>query len=230
MAEVTGMTPDKIAQEISNVKSYVDGGLSEKADKNQVTSDLSKKANTTYVDSELSKKADVTYVDSLSPLKSFAGSGSPEGKVTAPVGSIYTDSAAINGAIRWIKKSGTGNTGWRVEYGDTGWREITGLLLNGWAATAIYIRRINHNVILRYTGLAGDNASSPRMIQLSTGFYTPRSRLAFTGNGEIFTSQFTSSGELDIVTSFIVPANIYHSETTWVTAVDWPSSLPGTPS
>ena len=32
MAEVTGMTPAKITQEINNVKSYVDGGLSQKAD------------------------------------------------------------------------------------------------------------------------------------------------------------------------------------------------------
>lgn len=32
MAEVTGMTPAKITQEITNVKSYVDGGLSQKAD------------------------------------------------------------------------------------------------------------------------------------------------------------------------------------------------------
>ena len=77
MAEVTGMTPEKITQEINNVKSYVDGGLSEKADitqvnsglskkadTTQVTSELSKKADTTQVTSELSKKADTTYVDS----------------------------------------------------------------------------------------------------------------------------------------------------------------------
>src|SRR5699024_1181871 len=52
------------------------------------------------------------------------GTGSPEGKVSAPVGSIYTDSAATNGAIRWIKSSGAGNTGWMVEYGYTGWRNL----------------------------------------------------------------------------------------------------------
>ena len=64
MAEVTGMTPAKITQEINNVKSYVDGGLSEKADITQVNSDLSKKADTTQVTSELSKKADTTQVTS----------------------------------------------------------------------------------------------------------------------------------------------------------------------
>ena len=70
MAEVTGMTPEKIAQEITNVKSYVDGGLSEKADKSQVTSDLSKKADITYVDSGLSKKADTTYADTYGGFQS----------------------------------------------------------------------------------------------------------------------------------------------------------------
>lgn len=64
-----------------------------------------------------------SYVDGLVPL---VGTDSPEGNVSAPVGSTYTDTEATNGAIRWIKTSGTGNTGWRVEYGDTGWRKIDG--------------------------------------------------------------------------------------------------------
>ena len=67
-----------------------------------------------------------SYVDQRVPIGSFAGTGSPEGKVAAPVGSVYTDTAATNGAIRWIKTSGTGTTGWAVEYGDTGWRDISG--------------------------------------------------------------------------------------------------------
>lgn len=49
----------------------------------------------------------------------YRGTGSPEGKVAAPVGSVYTDTAATNGSIRWIKASGTGSTGWRDDYGDT---------------------------------------------------------------------------------------------------------------
>ena len=65
------------------------------------------------------------YVDQRVPIGSFTGTGSPEGNVAAPIGSVYTDTAATNGAIRWIKTSGTGNTGWRVEYGDTGWRDIS---------------------------------------------------------------------------------------------------------
>lgn len=40
------------------------------------------------------------------------GAGSPEGVVTAPVGSIYTDSVATLGVVEWLKASGAGNTGW----------------------------------------------------------------------------------------------------------------------
>lgn len=41
--------------------------------------------------------------------------------VTAGIGSRYVDLAATNGAIEWVKAAGSGNTGWRVVYGDTGW-------------------------------------------------------------------------------------------------------------
>src|SRR5699024_4001105 len=111
MAEVTGMTPDRISQEIT--------------------------AETTNLK---------TYVNSLVPLKSYAGTGSPEGKVSAPVGSIYTDTAATNGAIRWIKSSGTGNTGWLVECGNTGIRDISSLLTK--ATGTVTVARIEQVVYL----------------------------------------------------------------------------------
>src|SRR5699024_5220828 len=50
-----------------------------------------------------------------SPVVSLTGAGSPEGKISADIGSTYVDTAATNGAIRWIKASGAGAAGWRVE-------------------------------------------------------------------------------------------------------------------
>jgi len=41
-----------------------------------------------------------------------AGTGSPEGVVTAPVGSTYTRTDGTAGTINYGKKSGSGNTGW----------------------------------------------------------------------------------------------------------------------
>lgn len=48
----------------------------------------------------------------------LTGNGSPEGAVTAAVGQIYEqrDAASSVGSI-WIKRSGTGNTGWRQMVG-----------------------------------------------------------------------------------------------------------------
>ncbi|PPF75897.1 hypothetical protein [Pseudoclavibacter sp. Z016] len=53
------------------------------------------------------------------------GTGSPEGAVVGTVGQRYTDTAATAGASSWIKRTGTGNTGWRVLSADTEWRIIT---------------------------------------------------------------------------------------------------------
>jgi hypothetical protein len=41
-----------------------------------------------------------------------SGSGSPEGVVTAPVGSLYSRTDGVAGASFYVKESGTGNTGW----------------------------------------------------------------------------------------------------------------------
>ena len=40
------------------------------------------------------------------------GTGSPEGVVTANIGTEYMDDAGTASAIKYIKKTGTGNTGW----------------------------------------------------------------------------------------------------------------------
>jgi hypothetical protein len=41
-----------------------------------------------------------------------SGSGSPEGVVTAPVGSLYSRSDGGAGTSLYVKESGSGNTGW----------------------------------------------------------------------------------------------------------------------
>lgn len=64
--------------------------------------------------------------------KFHEGTGNPNGVVTAPVGSTFvnTESGGYNGARRWTKATGTGNTGWIVADGDTGWRDITPYMSN----------------------------------------------------------------------------------------------------
>ncbi len=44
-----------------------------------------------------------------------SGSGSPEGVVTAPVGSLYTRTDGGSGTTLYVKESGTGDTGWTAK-------------------------------------------------------------------------------------------------------------------
>lgn len=80
------------------------------------------------------------------------GRGLPNGVVTAPVGTTYVDEAVTNGALKWIKKSGTGNTGWEVLVGDTGWKIIPSVSKLG--GSYVKIRRVNNIVSYQFGGLS----------------------------------------------------------------------------
>lgn len=79
------------------------------------------------------------------------GTGSPEGRITAEIGTTYVDVNATNGALKWIKESGNGNTGWRVLIGDTGWRTLP--ILNKRGNAKVQVRRINNEIVVKFDGL-----------------------------------------------------------------------------
>lgn len=87
------------------------------------------------------------------------GNGAPAGVVSAPVGWRYIDTAATNGAIEWISTA-PGVGGWSVTHGDTGWRNVLGLLGNGWTASTFLLRRSNYMVEWRFTGLSAASATA----------------------------------------------------------------------
>ena len=80
------------------------------------------------------------------------GRGMPNGTVTAPVGTTYVDEAVTNGALKWIKKSGTGNTGWEVLIGDTGWKNLT--ISSKLGNSFVKVRRVNNIVSYQFGGLS----------------------------------------------------------------------------
>lgn len=78
------------------------------------------------------------------------GTGMPNGVVEAPIGATYIDTAKTNGALKWIKATDGGNTGWKVVEGDTGW-------VLGWqydtkkdVINKLYFRRINDVVHVKF--------------------------------------------------------------------------------
>ena len=79
------------------------------------------------------------------------GTGFPEGRITAEIGTTYVDVNATNGALKWIKESGNGNTGWKVLIGDTGWRTLNSVSKLG--NSFVKIRRLNNLVLYQFGGL-----------------------------------------------------------------------------
>ena len=80
------------------------------------------------------------------------GTGMPNGRVTAPIGTTYVDTAVTNGALKWIKESGDGNTGWKVLIGDTGWRTLN--IVSKLNTASLQIRRVNNAVTYNFGGLS----------------------------------------------------------------------------
>ena len=80
------------------------------------------------------------------------GQGMPNGKVVAPVGTTYVDTAVTNGALKWIKRTGNHNQGWEVLTGDTGWRTLN--IVSKLGASYLKVRRKNDIVMYQFGGLS----------------------------------------------------------------------------
>nr|DAX45863.1 MAG TPA: hypothetical protein [Bacteriophage sp.] len=80
------------------------------------------------------------------------GQGMPNGRVSAPVGTTYVDTNATNGALKWIKRSGTDSQGWEVLTGDTGWRTLP--IVSKLGNSYLKVRRKNDTVMYQFGGLS----------------------------------------------------------------------------
>jgi hypothetical protein len=183
------------------------------------------------------------------------GTGSPEGVVTAPVGTYYTDTAITNGAMRWAKKTGTGNTGWKCIEGDTGWRAITSWTSGGvvtgqaltpsWAPTtggpgSIRVRRINNEVLLGFRNL--DRLAVTDISVWAAGYALPAGfRPSAYTQGVVFNSggvaaiQWGSDGSVSRGTGPQAGVNGSYAGSGEVLVrapaladIPWPTPLPGT--
>lgn len=184
-----------------------------------------------------------TVQTALAGAQLYSGTGFPNGVVTAPVGSIYTDTAATAGAIRWIKTSGTGNTGWKVEYGDTGFRNVAGLLENGWTSGPLLLLRRTGDIVrlgASYnTSLKGDQATGNRFITLPQGFkITPSGNYGLVGTAMHlpWAASETMDGEApvmrDVTNGLAVSKSLItvSFNLSWPTSDPWPANLPGVPA
>ena len=89
--------------------------------------------------------------NSTTSSSELIGEGMPNGKVNGTIGQTYVDTKKTNGALKWIKRTPSGNQGWAVLDGDTGWKTLnsTSKLGNSY----VKARRINDIVQLQFGGL-----------------------------------------------------------------------------
>ena len=184
------------------------------------------------------------------------GTGMPDGRVTAPIGTTYVDTAVTNGALKWIKESGNGDRGWKVLIGDTGWRTLNSLSILG--SSFIKIRRVNNLVTYNFGGLQwgwfgivrrggpghiGHGSSGARGAKvlgvdgIPPGFRTPISLVGPTFNdggqpyGVWYLGGKSDSNYIQFTFNNEIPTDrdigdIRVSAVSYITDEDWPSTLP----
>jgi hypothetical protein len=81
----------------------------------------------------------------------LVGEGMPNGKVDGTLGQTYVDTRKTNGALKWIKRTASGNQGWAVLDGDTGWKTLNASSKLG--NSYVKARRVNDTVYLQFGGL-----------------------------------------------------------------------------
>ena len=81
----------------------------------------------------------------------LTGTGMPNGKVEGKLGQTYVDTAKTNGALKWLKRTPSGNQGWAVLDGDTGWKNIN--ILSKLGNSYLQVRRVNNTVTYQFGGL-----------------------------------------------------------------------------
>lgn len=161
----------------------------------------------------------------------YRGTGSPEGKIAAPVGSVYTDTAATNGAIRWIKTIGTGSTGWRVEYGDTGWRDISASVetdtLEFNSGGYVRIRRVERYVEYAFKEVKAKKGGN--IYLAPAGFRSPEGENANAYQSGFFSTSIYWIGLFGIPDNTIIGPNREFILRLRAESA-WPASLPGNPA
>lgn len=97
--------------------------------------------------------------------------GQPPSQVlnlTIPRG-VNGDGAVIKaGAGLTISGAGTAASPLVIAQADTGWRDVSSMLMNGWTATSFRARRIGCTVYVRPRGLNGKAATSPVFADLGS--------------------------------------------------------------
>lgn len=114
-----------------------------------------------------------------------------------------------------------------VELGNTGWRNVGTLLVNGWTATNIWLRRCGATCSMHFVPLKSQTATADKFMSTISGFNV------LNGIGHIALGQPGVAGAMFVSVSGewrISPrgSTDHYSVLTWTTSDAWPTTLPGT--
>lgn len=164
------------------------------------------------------------------------GTGFPEGAVTANPGTYYTDTAGTNGAWRWLKVSGTGNTGWKVLFGDTGWRDVSSLCdPTVLGSGKVHVLKTPGRVTWRLIGPV--LKAGTLMTSLPTGYRVDAPNWLAPA-ATVYRSGVPTSGVFGLggagsgleVSGAFVPDSSSTAYLDYASLLPWPATLPGTPA
>lgn len=151
------------------------------------------------------------------------GTGSPEGVVTAPVGSVYVRTDGAAGTVLYVKESGAGNTGWvaATTVNNTGYQTPPGpVILNATNVTALASQQCG----ARYLGMVPFDVSSVEVnVQVTTAAATitwaevalasansaAGGNLTLLGSATNVAATFNSTGTKTVTFSISVPAGTF---------------------
>lgn len=114
---------------------------------------------------------------------------------------------------------------------DTGRRDVSSLLINGWTASSVEIQRQDGRCYLRFAGLNGSSATSSRFMEVPAGFQPPI--ILETGPQRNSSSNMVQGVTLSLSGGFTLPQGTVLGsaarEISWPCTADWPSEpYPGT--
>ncbi len=118
-----------------------------------------------------------------------------------------------------------------IEQGDTGWRDVSGDLLNEWTATTFLLRRIGNVAYLKVSALDAIAGSGTAWVvpvgyrTVSTTLVTLTTSAGVSAAAAVIQSQFLSNGSFQST----INAAAQHGIASWPVDDAWPASLPGTP-
>lgn len=148
----------------------------------------------------------------------------------ATFSSTRTDQTAGRAIYQWDDL----NNREQLIYGDTGWRDLTPLLANGWTAQWMRIRRVNNTATLQFLNVGGADATTDTIFTLPIGFQPSTGGyhlgLPFADSAPNNLSYIRIGGiNFMLIKGRAAPySTSVMSTVSWDVYEPWPTTLPGT--